>query len=79
MATERTYWSAPVNDCDVCTAPIGDDLYDMKTKQGPWATMCNRCALHGMGIGRLGLGLGQHYHKEADGKYYLVSGMEDTN
>lgn len=78
MSTQRAMWSGTVGDCDVCDAPIGPDLYDMKTKQGPWACMCNRCAMHGIGIGRLGIGLGQHYRKEADGKYYLVSGMEEA-
>lgn len=76
MSNNRMYWSSPVSNCDVCDAPVGPDLYDMKTKQGSWACMCSRCAFHGVGIGRLGLGLGQHYRKEPDGKYYLVAGME---
>jgi hypothetical protein len=76
VTTERKYWmgSAP-GFCDTCDAPITDEFYDMATIGGRWANMCPCCALKGPGIGRTGVGLGQHYKQETPGgKFYKVAG-----
>lgn len=74
MATE-TYWLSPLEDkCQTCDQPFGKLMYDMKTNMGPWANMCNDCALLGPGIGRLGTGLGQKYQKQSDGRWLKVAG-----
>lgn len=47
--------------CDICSHEFtaGDKVYDAKTKQGPWGTLCSTCfQMHGVG---LGTGLGQEY------------------
>lgn len=82
MATERLYWQSPISTCDVCGVKIEDEFFDMATKRthpsagpGPWACMCPKCALTGVGIGKVGLGLGQHYKRdEVGGKYFKIAG-----
>jgi hypothetical protein len=73
--TNRLYWQSRIDTCDVCGDKIEDEFYDMATKQGPWACMCPDCATNGIGINRLGLGLGQHYKREeVGGKYFKIAG-----
>lgn len=45
--------------CDFCRTSVGEYV-DGKTIYGPWANMCLTC-YKTKGVGRLGLGLGQHY------------------
>lgn len=60
--------------CDCCSAPIQNVFYDAKTKRGPWAYMCHPCQVHGEGVNKLGLGLGQKYEKRPDGKFEKTAG-----
>lgn len=81
---ERKYWLSPVEKCDTCDTPIKDEFYDMKTTMGPWGCLCPTCALMGPGIGRVGLGFGQHYKQDPrdpskpedqqDLRYYKIAG-----
>jgi len=72
---KRVYWSSPLEDkCQTCSLPFGDTMYDMKTVHGPWANMCHSCAMHGHGIGKVGLGFGQKYEKQPDGKWLKTEG-----
>jgi len=70
---ERLYWigSNPTN-CDLCKTDLlkGKVFIDGKTKQGPWGCMCTACYQE-QGFG-LGVGRGQKYVLEADGKWYKV-------
>lgn len=62
----------PPNCCDICKIKITSVFIDGKTKFGPWADMCLNChTIHGVG---LGLGRGQKYELQPDGKYRKVEG-----
>lgn len=75
----ETYWLSRVPDLDDFGNPIHSDFVDGATKYGPWAIMAHT-AVHGVISsfqvhGReLGLGLGQHYRKQADGRWLRVEG-----
>lgn len=52
--------------------PIGEKFIDGKTTNGPWANMCLNCArVNGVG---LGMGRGQEYTKQADGRWLKTGG-----
>ena len=69
----RKYWmGTPPGDKDDFGAPILHEFVDGKTRQGPWAIMSNAShRLYGVG---LGLGKGQRYRKQPDGKWLKVEG-----
>ena len=62
------------DDYDVAfTMRPGEEVFDAKTRQGPWATMTRRSFdLHSTGI--LGLGRGQRYVRQANGELHLTEG-----
>jgi cytochrome c553 len=67
------YWTGPApTQCDLCTTPITDTFIDGKTIMGPWANMCSTCH-EDKGVG-LGLGRGQLYGKQADGRWLKTKG-----
>lgn len=68
-----SYWQSPAPDvCDVCQKPIEDVFSDMKTVLGPWGCLCPRCVpLVGAGYG---IGRGQQYTKQPDGKWLKTQG-----
>jgi hypothetical protein len=69
------YWSSePPSRCDACDTPITNVFTDGKTTYGPWACMCPSCATLGPGIGKWGMGLGQEYTKQPDGKWLKTKG-----
>ena len=51
--------------CQICgrsAVLVGKYFYDAKTRQGPWALMCERCfCVNGVGTG---LGKGQRYNSQ---------------
>lgn len=51
----------------------GENVYDAKTAHGPWATM-TQDSYQRHSIGRLGLGLGQRYQRNAAGELHKVEG-----
>ena len=62
----------PPTDCDICGTPITNQFVDGATTTGPWGFMCPTCfPLYGRG---LGLGKGQKYTKQDDGKYHKTGG-----
>jgi hypothetical protein len=73
--TEAQYWLSPVGEVDDFKSPILDDIVDGKTKHGPWALMSLASWHEHSGTGgRLGLGLGQRYRRQADGRWLKVEG-----
>jgi hypothetical protein len=66
------YWHGS-QICDSCISHCKDvgngDLYDAKTRMGPWAVLCTDC-FDAVGIG-LGTGLGQKYAWSSDQKKYV--------
>lgn len=55
------------------TGEEGEVVYDAKTLGGPWATM-KECSFKTYAIGKLGLGLGQKYVRNAAGELHKVEG-----
>lgn len=76
MATARPIkWNGAVlANCQTCATAIDKVFYDAKTKMGPWAIMCPSCFTLGPGYGKLGLGFGQQYTKQADGTWLKTGG-----
>lgn len=71
MKTKELIWSGYTR-CDGCGYECGEQLYDTRTKRGPWAVLCERCYPR-LGCGELGTGLGQRYMK-SDAGYLKVEG-----
>lgn len=70
---QPVYWSSPVGAADDFDDPITDTIIDGATRMGPWALM-TPTSFAVFGINRLGLGLGQKYRKQADGRWLKVEG-----
>ena len=71
----EVYWLSPVGEKDDFGSPVENEIIDGKTTYGPWAMMTpTSWEQHGGTGGRLGLGLGQRYEKQADGRWLKVEG-----
>lgn len=77
MTKKPTYWLSPLGGCDVCTEPFGVVMYDACVHVRPggiWANVCQTCfTAYG---GRLGLGLGQKYVRQPEGRWLCTEGRE---
>lgn len=75
MSDRKVYWLSGVPaKCDTCKTPITNVFYDAKTDMGPWACMCPSCQTLGPGLGQVGLGKGQKYEKQPDGRFLKTEG-----
>lgn len=74
-ATKPVYWigDAPVR-CDGCEAAITATFNDMRSSSGPWGNFCETCAILGPGCGIWGMGFGQQYTKQENGKWLKTKG-----
>jgi hypothetical protein len=73
MTDDKVYWLSHVGEKDDFGDDIDFEIIDGKTKFGPWALMTPLSwDLHG--VGRLGLGLGQRYQRQLDGRWLKVEG-----
>jgi hypothetical protein len=67
------YWSGKAPPwCELCERPFMTDVFiDGKTIYGSWGYMCESChTTHGIG---LGIGRGQEYTKQSDGRWMKTS------
>jgi len=72
MTDERAVVWMGGRTCDVCGEKELDELYDAKTRFGPWGTLCPDCfEAHGLGVGQ---GRGQHYRMDFHGRLLKVEG-----
>ena len=72
MARRPRYWSGPVRHTDDFGRPIVDVFWDAATRGGPWAIMSPEShRLHALGAG---VGLGQQYTRQPDGRWLKTEG-----
>ena len=72
MSKAPVYWVSPVGERDDFGSKIKDTIVDGRTHNGSWALMTpDNFATFGVG---LGLGRGQKYKKQKDGKWLKVEG-----
>lgn len=69
----QKYWMGSVPRIDDFHQEIKDIFIDGKTTQGPWAFMTPE-SWEKEGVGKLGLGLGQKYQKQENGKWLKIEG-----
>ena len=75
-AKRKKYWMGFVKSTDDFNSPIIDEFIDGKTTLGPWGFMTPE-SYNIYGIG-LGIGYGQKYVKQENGKWLQVEGGEST-
>jgi hypothetical protein len=72
MPNKRYWMGDNINQKDDFGRPITDEFIDGKTRLGPWAIMSPTThRIQGMG---LGMGRGQRYRKQEDGRWIKVEG-----
>jgi hypothetical protein len=67
------YWKGIVPPKDDFGDPITNIFIDGKTQKGPWALMSLQ-SFKRFGLGKLGVGYGQKYSKQSDGKWLKIEG-----
>lgn len=72
MKSKPRYWYMDVPPKDDFGQPIEEEFIDGATRMGPWAIM-TPASHQTYGVG-LGVGKGQMYEKQADGKWLKVEG-----
>jgi hypothetical protein len=74
--SKPVYWISPVGEKDDFGDVITDEIIDGKTVfNGQWGLMTpDSWKRVGATGGRFGLGLGQRYKKQSDGKWLKVEG-----
>ena len=67
------YWEGSMpSKCDICRRGIKQVFIDGKLRSGPWGILCPKCHSK-CGVG-LGLGKGQQYERQIDGRWLKVEG-----
>lgn len=72
-AAEPVYWMGEIpTACPICGAKMHHKMVDARLRQGSWATIDLKChAEHGVGTG---VGKGQVYEKQPDGRWLKIEG-----
>lgn len=66
------YWLGPVTTDQVTGDEFNGAVYDARVSNGQWGLICQQ-TFDAMGC-KLGLGRGQKYEQQADGRWLLVEG-----
>ena len=69
----EVYWRGTIRTADDFNDPITTEFIDGKTRHGPWAIMTPQ-SWKRMGVNQLGVGFGQKYKKQPDGRWLKVQG-----
>lgn len=72
-AVSAKYWSGQIGPNDDFDRPIEDVFIDGRTAQGSWAIMSLE-SWERYGYHRLGMGCGQRYEKQPDGRWLKTDG-----
>ena len=73
MSEKPRHWVGDVGPKDDFGDAIHEVFYDAKTDHGPWAIMTPK-SWRAYGCGRVGMGFGQVYKKQADGRWLKIGG-----
>lgn len=74
MTKPVRYQGQKIDDFGVeFTNEVGENVYDAKTRMGPWAMMTSS-SWRRYGLGRLGTGYGQRYTRNETGELILTEG-----
>lgn len=73
VADKKVYWLGNLGPTDNYGSKYGNIMYDAKTKFGYWANM-SEDSWKEFGIGKLGIGLGQKYEKQDNGRWLKIEG-----
>jgi hypothetical protein len=66
------YWIGVIDRCDICNGKLLKTFVDGRTIRGPWGAMHVKChAVFGVG---LGVGRGQRYEQQENGRWLKVEG-----
>lgn len=68
------YWLSPVGEFDDFGKPIENVIYDAATIYGPWALMNPNSWEKHRRTKTLGMGFGQKYERQVDGRWLKVEG-----
>jgi hypothetical protein len=68
------YWTGPVPEKDDFGVPIRTVFVDGKTLAGPWAIMAPESWMRYAMPFKLGIGFGQMYEKQSDGRFMKTAG-----
>ena len=76
LIEEPVYWLSPLKELDDFGAPYNGEMFDAPTRfnGGQWANMSRKSWEAYGRTSKLGLGLGQRYLKQSDGKWLKVEG-----
>ena len=69
----RAYWLGKIGPKDYFEVPYDDIMIEGKTKYGTWITM-SEISWRDHGVGRFGIGYGQKYQKQTDGRWLRTRG-----
>jgi hypothetical protein len=74
LELKEVFWvGIPPSNCDITGEGLSREFIDGKTKNGPWAIM-SPTTWSKYGCGRLGVGFGQRYVRQLDGRFKKVEG-----
>jgi hypothetical protein len=73
-ASRPVYWLGSLDRCQTCRQDFNGVMYDAAIARfgGQWANICQEC--FDAHVCRLGLGRGQKYEQQDDGKWLKVGG-----
>lgn len=74
MENDKVYWLSPLGGFDDFGQPYKGEMFDAKTKFGPWACMTRESWLENRASPILGTGYGQYYVEQENGKWLKMEG-----
>jgi hypothetical protein len=74
MKTQKFWTGSAPHHCDICGEILSTAFVDGKWQGRAWANMCVECHGGSQGGGQLGLGIGQKYEKQEDGRWLKTGG-----
>jgi hypothetical protein len=71
----QVYWLSPLKDeCQLCYSPFSNTMYDVCVRYGQWGNICQTCFDQPLNHCGLGLGRGQKYELQPNGRWLKTEG-----